>query len=54
MSLKESIAQAWGNRELLKEQSFQDAVRSVIEEVDNGRLRVAEPTGNGWPVICII
>src|SRR5215203_1842025 len=56
MSLKESIAQAWENRELLKEQSFQNAVRSVIEEVDNGRLRVAEPTGpstaaqGGWQV----
>src|SRR4026209_1138948 len=50
MGSKESIAQAWDNRELLKEQSFQNAVRSVIEEIDNGRLRVAEPTANGWQV----
>ncbi len=50
MNLKESITQAWENRELLKEQIFQDAVRSVIEEVDNGRLRVAEPSEGGWQV----
>src|SRR5688572_18851716 len=50
MNLKESIAQAWENRELLKEQNFQNAIRSVIEEVDNGRLRVAEPTATGWQV----
>ncbi len=31
-------------------QAFQEAVRKVIEEVDKGRLRVAEPTENGWKV----
>jgi 2,3,4,5-tetrahydropyridine-2-carboxylate N-succinyltransferase len=50
MNLKEQIAQAWQNRDLLKETNSQDAVRAVIEEVDKGRLRVAEPTENGWQV----
>lgn len=34
----------------MKQQSHQDAVRSVIEEVDKGRLRVATPTADGWQV----
>jgi 2,3,4,5-tetrahydropyridine-2-carboxylate N-succinyltransferase len=50
MKLRESIEQAWQNREMLTYQAFQDDVRAVIEEVDKGRLRVAEPTENGWQV----
>ena len=44
------IEQAWENRELLKEQTTQDAIRAVLEELDKGRLRVAEPTADGWQV----
>jgi 2,3,4,5-tetrahydropyridine-2-carboxylate N-succinyltransferase len=43
MELKQLIAEAWGNRELIKESRYADAVRAVIEEVDKGRLRVASP-----------
>lgn len=50
MSLREQIIKAWENRELLKGQDYADAVRAVIEEVDKGRLRVAEPMGDGWQV----
>src|SRR5215217_3688394 len=50
MQLRETIEQAFANRELLADQKYQDAVRAVIEEVDKGRLRVAEPTGNNWQV----
>ena len=50
MKLRESIEQAWNNREMLTYQAFQDDIRAVIEEVDKGRLRVAEPTENGWQV----
>ncbi|HEX2608864.1 MAG TPA: 2,3,4,5-tetrahydropyridine-2,6-dicarboxylate N-succinyltransferase [Flavisolibacter sp.] len=50
MKLRESVEQAWQNREMLTYQAFQDDVRAVIEEVDKGRLRVAEPTENGWQV----
>ncbi len=49
-TLQSSILEAWENRELLKEQSYADTVRSVMEEVDKGRLRVASPTENGWVV----
>ena len=50
MSLRDQISDAWQNRELLKESEYSDAVRAVIEEVDKGRLRVAEPVGDGWQV----
>ncbi len=47
---KEIIEQAWENRELLKEAKTQDAIRSVIEQLDKGTLRVAEPRGTEWHV----
>jgi 2,3,4,5-tetrahydropyridine-2,6-dicarboxylate N-succinyltransferase len=48
--LKELITTAWNNRELLKEVTYADAVRSVIEEVDKGVLRTASPVEGGWQV----
>src|SRR3712207_2046498 len=48
--MKELITEAWNQRELLKDKKHRDAVRSVIEEVDKGRLRVASPGENGWVV----
>ena len=50
MELKELIQTAWANRELLKDGNYADAVRTLIEEVDKGRLRTAEPTEQGWQV----
>lgn len=50
MELKEQIAAAWANRDLLKDGAYSGAVEAVIEEVDKGRLRVAEPGGDGWKV----
>ena len=50
MQLKDQILAAWDNRELLKDSIYADAVRAVIEEVDKGRLRVAEKTGEDWQV----
>jgi 2,3,4,5-tetrahydropyridine-2-carboxylate N-succinyltransferase len=47
-TLQGKIEAAFQNRELLKDESFKDAVRAVMEEVDKGRLRVAMPTENGW------
>ncbi len=44
------ILQVWNDRELLKDSKYSDAVKSVIEEVDKGRLRTASPTDNGWVV----
>lgn len=48
--MQDIIEEAWNNRELLKEQATQDIIRNVIEEIDKGRLRVAEPNGTDWIV----
>lgn len=48
--LKTVIEEAWENRELLKETSVTTAIREVITALDEGTLRVAEPTENGWQV----
>jgi 2,3,4,5-tetrahydropyridine-2-carboxylate N-succinyltransferase len=48
--MKEIIEAAWLNRELLKEENTQKTIRNVIEELDKGRLRVAEPVGDKWQV----
>ncbi len=50
-NLQTTIENAWANRDLLKESETQQAIRHVIEEIDKGRLRVAEPTdGGNWKV----
>ncbi len=49
-NLQSTIEQAWENRALLQEENTQKAIRDVIELLDNGKLRVAEPTANGWQV----
>jgi len=49
-NLQSTIEQAWENRALLQEETTQKAIRAVIELLDSGTLRVAEPTSNGWLV----
>ena len=44
------IEAAWKNREMLKDSEVQSHIRVVIEELDKGRLRVAEPDGDNWKV----
>lgn len=48
--LQSIIEQAWENRALLQETKTTDAIRAVIELLDSGKLRVAEPIGEGWQV----
>ncbi|MGH1387967.1 2,3,4,5-tetrahydropyridine-2,6-dicarboxylate N-succinyltransferase [Kordia sp.] len=50
IALKEAIESAWDNRELLKNEDTQAVIRKVIDLLDVGELRVAEPTSNGWQV----
>lgn len=51
MELQSLIESYWQNRELLKEESAIENIKTIIEEVDKGRLRVAEPLANGeWQV----
>ena len=46
----ENINNAWENRDLLKDNNTQETIREIIEEVDKGRLRVAEKSNNSWKV----
>lgn len=48
--MKELIEAAYSNRELLNDDKYVQAVKDAIEEIDKGRLRVAEPTNDGWQV----
>ena len=48
--LREQIENAWENRALLKETNTQNAIRKVISLLDDGKLRCAEPTPNGWQI----
>jgi len=41
---------AWNNRSLLKDSKTQETIRKVVDLLDQGKLRVAEPTNNGWKV----
>ena len=44
------ILKAWDNSELLKENEYSEAIHTLIEDLDKGRVRVATPTENGWVV----
>ena len=48
--IREIIESAWENRELLKDQNTIDAIRKVVDLLDKGTLRVAEPVADGWQV----
>jgi 2,3,4,5-tetrahydropyridine-2-carboxylate N-succinyltransferase len=49
--MRSIIESAWENRELLKDPKTIEAIEAVIEDLDKGRLRVAEPLENGeWQV----
>jgi 2,3,4,5-tetrahydropyridine-2-carboxylate N-succinyltransferase len=48
--LKDRIEQAWNDRSLLTDDSTKNAINQVLELLDKGELRVAEPTEDGWQV----
>jgi 2,3,4,5-tetrahydropyridine-2,6-dicarboxylate N-succinyltransferase len=48
--LRETVEHAWENRELLQKDEVQQAIREVIEGLDKGKIRVAEPVGTDWVV----
>lgn len=48
--MKKIIESAWENKKLLENDETKLAVKSVIESLDKGEIRVAEPTNNGWVV----
>jgi 2,3,4,5-tetrahydropyridine-2-carboxylate N-succinyltransferase len=47
---KELIEKAWTDRELVKNEDVQRAIRDTVEKLDKGILRVAQPEGDGWMV----
>src|SRR3989339_2229425 len=47
---KEIIEKAWGNRTLLENPETQNAIRSVIELLDKGKIRIAEKKNEKWIV----
>jgi 2,3,4,5-tetrahydropyridine-2-carboxylate N-succinyltransferase len=49
-NLRSIIEKAWDNRELLHDTNVQETIREVINLLDIGKLRVAEPINNGWQV----
>src|SRR5687767_1881274 len=50
MELKQRIEKIWDDRSLLQNLENQELIRSVVEKLDKGELRVAEPTPAGWQV----
>jgi 2,3,4,5-tetrahydropyridine-2-carboxylate N-succinyltransferase len=48
--MQQIIEAAWENRELLKDEKTLVTIRNVIEQLDKGTIRVAEPIENGWKV----
>ncbi len=48
--LQQTIEKAWEIRDLLKDANTIRAIRQVINLLDEGKLRVAQPTENGWQV----
>jgi 2,3,4,5-tetrahydropyridine-2-carboxylate N-succinyltransferase len=51
MSFSTQIENIWSDRELLKDPANLTLIRDIIEEVDKGRLRVAEPQEDGTWVV---
>ncbi|MEO6850655.1 MAG: 2,3,4,5-tetrahydropyridine-2,6-dicarboxylate N-succinyltransferase [Mucilaginibacter sp.] len=47
-NLKKLIEDAWEDRNLLDNIEYIAAVETVIDQLDRGELRVAEPIGNRW------
>jgi len=48
--MREIIEQAWEDRSLLQKQEVKDLLEELIEKLDKGILRVAEPSEDGWKV----
>lgn len=50
MELKNLIEGAWEDRTLVKNKDVSVAIKTVIEDLDNGKRRIAEPDGDYWKV----
>ncbi len=50
MNLKKTVEDAWENRELLKNPEVQATISEVVDQLDQGLVRVAEKRAEGWMV----
>ena len=50
MELRDIIERAWEDRSLLNDKQTVIAIKTIIEELDSGQKRVAEPSPEGWIV----
>lgn len=50
MELREIIEKAWDDRKLLEDKEVQIAVKTIVDDLDRGQRRVAEPKGDEWVV----
>ncbi|MEQ8425401.1 MAG: 2,3,4,5-tetrahydropyridine-2,6-dicarboxylate N-succinyltransferase, partial [Cyclobacteriaceae bacterium] len=50
MELRDQIEKAWEDRSLLQSAETQKAIREVVDQLDKGTLRVAQPEGSIWKV----
>lgn len=48
--MRQIIEAAWEDRDLLKTNETQNAIREAIDQIDLGKLRCAEPVDGGWQV----
>ena len=44
------IESVWNDRSLLSDEKIVKNIESIIEQLDKGIIRVAEPAGNEWQV----
>ncbi|MEZ4897670.1 MAG: 2,3,4,5-tetrahydropyridine-2,6-dicarboxylate N-succinyltransferase [Saprospiraceae bacterium] len=49
-TIQREIEAIWEDRSLLKDPAAQARIRSVVEALDKGAIRVAEPEGDHWKV----
>lgn len=49
-NMQEIIEKAWDKRENLSQLNVQDTIRTVIDNLDKGKIRVAQSSGTEWIV----
>lgn len=50
MELKNLIEEAWEDRAVVEKKDVAVAIKTIIEDLDNGKRRIAEPAGEEWVV----
>ncbi|XOV95247.1 MAG: 2,3,4,5-tetrahydropyridine-2,6-dicarboxylate N-succinyltransferase [Bacteroidota bacterium] len=50
MELQTLIESAWEDRSLIKEKEVSVAIKTLIDDLDTGKKRIAEKTADGWIV----